>query len=67
MEFRILWVDAFRLFLVADKLINNGGHLSEFDKTTYKRMFEQLDEHQKEYVVGKFGDNLNFLIDKTSI
>lgn len=62
MDFRILFVDSFRLFLVASKLIDNGGHLSDFDKTTYKRIFEQLDKDQREYVIGKLGDNLDFLI-----
>lgn len=60
-NFEITWVGIFRVFRVADKLISQGGELSQFDIYTYKFLFEQLGDDEKEYIIGKFGDNLTFL------
>jgi hypothetical protein len=60
--YEITWVGIFRMFRVADKLVSSGGSLSEFDINTYRYLLRQLGDDEREYIISKFGENLDFLI-----
>lgn len=49
------------MFRVADRLIDSGGCLDKFEISTYKYLFRQLNDKQKERIVCEFGENLTFL------
>lgn len=60
-EFNITWAEAYRIFSLADRLIEQGGSLNYFDESTYTTLFNQLSSNQKMVIQFKFGDNLTFL------
>lgn len=60
-EYKLYWVGLCRIFRTADNFVSQGGELSKFDEITYKYLFDQLSEEQKEHVLKMFAKNLDFL------
>lgn len=50
-----------RILRVAYKLKENDGDLDTYEINTLKYLFDQCDSEQKEHLIKKFGDKLDFL------
>ena len=51
-------MSVFRIFQVTDKLINSGGELSDLEINTYRYMYSQLNDDQKNHLKEAFNDTL---------
>lgn len=63
---KINYASVFRLFRVADKLITASGELSDFEINTYKYMYNQLNDDQKNHLQEAFSDTLDNIMKEYS-
>lgn len=55
-NFEINWVTINRIFRVANKFLELGGELDEFELNSYRFMYSQCDDLQKQHLQKHFGD-----------
>jgi len=50
-----------RILRIASKLKQEGGEIDQFEISTLKYLFGQCNQKQKEHILNKYGEELEFL------
>lgn len=61
MGYMITFIDALRLFEIADKLYKKQIALNDGEMITLRNIYKQLMDSEKEFVHSKFGKSMDFL------
>lgn len=61
MGYMITFIDALRLFEIADKLYKKQIALNDGEMITLRNIYKQLMDSEKEFVHSKFGESMDFL------
>jgi len=61
MSISITFIDALRMFEIADKLYNNQIALNDGEMISLRNMYKQLNDSEKEFILNKYGDSVAFL------
>lgn len=61
MNYTITFIDALRLFDIADKLYEHKIALNDGEMITLRNIYKQFSNSEKEFIQTKFGESMDFL------
>jgi len=61
MNISITFIDALRMFELADKLFCNRIALNDGQMISLRNIYKQLNKSEKEFIINKYGESMDFL------
>jgi hypothetical protein len=61
MSINITFIDALRMFELAEKLFKNRIALNDGEMITLRNIYKQLSESEQEFIVNKYEESMDFL------
>lgn len=59
--YSITFIDALRLYEITDKLYKQKIALNDGEMITLRNIYKQLSKSEKDFIINKFGESMDFL------
>lgn len=59
--YSITFIDALRLYEIVDKLYKQKIALNDGEMITLRNIYKQLSKSEKDFIINKFGESMDFL------